>query len=239
MNIQPVKRRAPLSADIAKQLHDSILSGTFKPGDQLPGQRELAESFGASISSVREAVSVLTAIGLLDVRPGKGTTVVGMTDLDSPFDGWLGLADSPTAIDDLLEARRLMETFIVAKAASHITEEQKANLGKLLEVMHQSVSDPDAYLEADMTLHQFIADVAQNSVLTRMMKIIRVPLKWQLRNSNHRHLETHGNLTMSYETHERLVQAILDGDSAKAVASINEMVDRATSFLADNQREEQ
>jgi DNA-binding FadR family transcriptional regulator len=236
VDIQRLKRRTPLSADIAKQLHDTILSGKFKPGDLLPGQRDLAESFGASIASVREAISVLTAIGLLDVRPGRGTTVVGMTDLDSPFDGWLGLADSQTAINDLLEVRRLLETFIAKKAAERVTEEQKTRLNTLLEAMQDAINAPDAYLRADMALHQFIADLAGNMVLTRMMKIIRVPLMWQLRNSNLRHLEKYGNLKISFETHERLVHALIEGNGRKAVASINEMVDRAATLLTDNQQ---
>lgn len=239
MDIQRVKRRAPLSSDIAKQLHDSIVSGVFSPGDQLPGQRELADSFGASMASIREAISVLTAIGLLDVRPGKGTTVVGMGSVDSPFDGWLGLADSPEAITDLLEVRRVLETFTVTRAARSIDEAQLARLRALSQAMRDSVDDPDRYLEADVAFHQYLAEMAENRVLARMMKIIRAPLKWQLKSSNREHLERHGNLLRSFEAHEGLVQAIGDRDVEGAVARVNEMVDRARSFLnpgSENER---
>lgn len=240
MEIQRLKRRLPLSADIAKQLHDSIVSGAFSPGDQLPGQRELATSFGASMASIREAISVLTAIGLLDVRPGKGTTVVGMTESDSPFHGWLGLADSPDAISDLLEVRRLLETFVVTKAANAAAHEvasaQRSRLQELASAMRDTVDDPDAYLEADLAFHEYLAELSGNRVLWRMMKIIRSPLKWQLQNSNREHLQRHGNLLMSFEAHARLAQAISEGDSEEAVARVDEMVDRAYAFLVTDRK---
>ena len=90
LEIQPLPKRHSLGADIAKQLQDMIYEGSFKPGDTLPGQRDLATQFGASLASVREAISVLAAAGLVDAQAGRGTTVLGVTDNPSSFAGWLG-----------------------------------------------------------------------------------------------------------------------------------------------------
>ncbi|HCE65027.1 MAG TPA: GntR family transcriptional regulator, partial [Deinococcus radiodurans] len=63
--IRPLQKRRSIGADIAEKLQQLINDGTFKPGDRLPGQRELAQQFGTSLAGVREAISVLSAAGLV------------------------------------------------------------------------------------------------------------------------------------------------------------------------------
>lgn len=91
--IQPLPRHDSLSVEIAKKLHDMILDGTLLPGSFLPGQRDLAKQFGASMASVRGAISALDAAGLIKVSPGKSTIICSLKDTNSIFDGWLGVAE--------------------------------------------------------------------------------------------------------------------------------------------------
>lgn len=233
MNIRPFTSRHSVATDIARQLHDLILSGELRPGDRLPGQRELAARFGASMTCVREAISALASAGLVDVRPGRGTIVQGLGSARPQFDGWLGPASEEEDLLELLEARRLVESYIVQRVARLASPQQKTRLRELLADMKKAVQDPEAYLAADIAFHQALADMAGNRVLARMMRAIRAPMRRQLYESNLRHMVRRGDMMESYITHEQLVEGVERGDSNHAVKCINEMVDRAGRLLQE------
>jgi len=65
-------RRSRSFDDVLEQLREAILSGRIRPGDRLPGERQLCESFGVGRPTLREALRSLEATGLIEVRPGKG-----------------------------------------------------------------------------------------------------------------------------------------------------------------------
>src|SRR5438270_396880 len=65
-------RRTRSFDDVLDQLREAILSGRIRPGDRLPGERQLCESFGVGRPTLREALRSLEATGLIEVRPGKG-----------------------------------------------------------------------------------------------------------------------------------------------------------------------
>ncbi|AFZ68677.1 FadR/GntR family transcriptional regulator [Deinococcus peraridilitoris] len=227
--IRPLQRRPSVGADITAQLQRLIQDGTYPPGSTLPSQRELARRFGASVPSVREALSVLVASGVLDSRTGHGTTVRTLTSAAPGFDGWLGLASSETELQDLLETRRLLEQFTVRAASQRVTPEYRRELYSILEDMQLALNDPARYVEADMRLHMTIADMAGNRVVSRLMRIIQAPLLRQLR-GNVENLYRNGQLHQSLEDHRIMLDALCQGDPRTAFASIDKMLDRADRF---------
>ena len=70
-------------ADVLEQLREAILSGRIRPGDRLPGERQLCESFGVGRPTLREALRSLEAIGMIEVRPGKGGGSYAVTPSES------------------------------------------------------------------------------------------------------------------------------------------------------------
>jgi len=74
LGFRPIKTRK-IYEEIVEQLKDMLSRGELRPGDRLPSEREMAESLGVSRASVREALTALEAIGILDIRPGEGTYV--------------------------------------------------------------------------------------------------------------------------------------------------------------------
>ena len=74
MGFKPIKTRR-IYEEIVDQLKMMIIQGNLKPGDKLPSERELSEQLGVSRSSVREALSALEAMSILDIRSGEGTFV--------------------------------------------------------------------------------------------------------------------------------------------------------------------
>src|SRR2546430_11203552 len=103
-----------------------IAEGRLKSGDQLPPERDLAEKFVVSRTSVREALRALESLGLVEIRPGEGTFIreVSVEALIERLA--LGMASQRGAIADLFESRRLLEPAIAALATGRATPEERS-----------------------------------------------------------------------------------------------------------------
>lgn len=221
--IQPLQRRISVGANIAARLQTLIQDGTFKPGERLPVQRELARQFGTSLAGVREAISVLNAAGLVEATPGRGTIVRSATEGGDSFDGWLGMAADDQELVELVEAREMLEAFTIRRAALYATTEQIQELRDALDEMRHHLNDLEAYVQADMHFHLLIAQIAGNRIVTRLMRVIQRPLAENLR-SNVQQLSKTGKLPQSFATHERIVEGIEKRDAKYAQQAFAEML---------------
>lgn len=131
---------------------EAILEQVYEGGSLLT-EGEIAEAVGCSRTPVREALLRLAAEDLVRLYPKKGALVLPMSARD---------------VDDVLEARELVEGFAAARAWRH-RERLVAELAPLLEQMreHAAADDPRALMAADRTFHEHIVEAAGNSVLTR------------------------------------------------------------------------
>ena len=227
--IRPLQKRRSIGADIAEKLQRLINDGTFKPGDRLPGQRELAQQFGTSLAGVREAISVLSAAGLVDARPGRGTVVRSVGGAVPTFDGWLGAVGDEQEFEELMQARRMLEAFTIAQAVARATPAQVSDLRGAVEAMRAVMGSAGAYAEADMQLHLLLSEVAGNRVVTRLMRAIQRPLMEQLRRSI-AHLQATGQLADNLATHERIVDGIERGDREEAQRGFDDMLAISLAF---------
>src|SRR5881396_1311475 len=117
MEVAPIKSTR-IYEEIVRQVKQMIAEGRLKSGDRLPPERDLAEKFVVSRSSVREALRALESLGLVEIRPGEGTFVreVSVESLIEPLA--LMMVSQRGALAELFEARRLLEPGIAALAAS-------------------------------------------------------------------------------------------------------------------------
>lgn len=235
----PLKSRSSLGSDIALALQKRIRDGTWKPGDVLPGQRELALQFGASLASVREAVSVLSAAGLLEAKPGRGTIVRSVGDAAPEFEGWLGVLGSGQEAAELVEARKLLEQHSVQQAALKASSEDAEKLYGLLAQMHKAVRDHDApaYAEGDIAFHIGIAEIAGNRVIVRLMKSMHTAL-YQLFREGVRRAFLDGHIQTHLEMHRALTETIIAHDQAGALTVLLQMLDGSSpeyiAFVAED-----
>jgi GntR family transcriptional regulator, transcriptional repressor for pyruvate dehydrogenase complex len=199
-----------------------IYEGAFKPGDTMPGQRDLATQFGASLASVREAIGVLTAAGLVDAQPGRGTVVLGVNDSDSSFAGWLGMVANESELEEFVETRQLLEHFLFVRAAQRSTVNQHQILRQALAKMRAAFHDVDAYAQADQEFHFAIGEVAGNRVLSRLMRAVYLSLERQ-RMKLFAQLFEAGKVEESYAYHERMVDAIERRDAKTAMREFDSM----------------
>jgi len=219
--------RPTLSASIVGQLRDLVLRGELKPGEQLPGHRDLAQAFRVSVPSVREAISALVTAGVLEAEPGRGTYVSRTLRPDLASPAVLGTPDHHDELDELVEARWGLECLLAVLAAQRATPERVAAMRRSAAVMRDHVTDPERYLEADVELHLQIALAAQNRVLQRAMHAIRALLKRAFRTTLDHDLARGVDVVKaSVALHERIIDAIEAHDPAAAEAAMDVLISR-------------
>src|SRR5919108_336556 len=139
VSIAPIKSTR-IYEEIVRQVKQMIAEGRLKSGDRLPPERDLAEMFVVSRTSVREALRALESLGLLEIRAGEGTFVreVSVESLIEPLA--LVMASQREAIAELFEARRLLEPGIAALAASRATPEEVSEMERILEDQAKAIA---------------------------------------------------------------------------------------------------
>src|SRR2546427_9450483 len=139
MSIAPIKSTR-IYQEIVRQVKAMIAEGRLKSGDQLPPERDRAEKFVVSRTSVREALRALESLGLVEIRPGEGTFVreVSVEALIEPLA--MVMFSQREAIGELFEARRLLEPAIAALAARRATPEEIHEMERILEEQAREIA---------------------------------------------------------------------------------------------------
>ncbi|MDX2974479.1 FCD domain-containing protein [Kribbella solani] len=152
--------------DVAiEKIKAMILDGRLKPGDKLPREADLAEQLGISRSPLREAVSVLSMLRILDVRRGDGTYVTSLTpDLLLETMSFIIDFHQDSSILDLFEVRRALEPMAAEKAALVMSDADAADLLALTDAVDAGSPVGDVVAN-DLEFHHRIATAAGNPVL--------------------------------------------------------------------------
>ena len=152
---------------VTRQIEALILDGVLRPGDRLPGERELAERFGVSRPILAEALDGLAARGLIRARHGGGTyvaDVIGEVFREPVIDL---IRREPRGQADYLEYRREMDAVAAGLAAERATEADRALLRRLMQALDEAhaASDPAREAALDVEFHMAVSDCAHNVVL--------------------------------------------------------------------------
>ncbi|MEA3375762.1 MAG: FadR/GntR family transcriptional regulator [Chloroflexota bacterium] len=162
---------------LVDELRHMILSGEVRPGDFLPSRKELAAHFGVGLSTVHEAVQVLSAVGVLDSRPGKGTWVRSdaMDALLQPRAVRRRLGELEAR--EVYEARFVIEVALTELAAQRATRSDVERIWQALDSMEAAVNDDQRFVEADLAFHLAVAQAGSNELLEQFYHISRHLLK--------------------------------------------------------------
>lgn len=211
MELSPIKSTR-IYQEIVRQVKGMIAEGRLKSGDQLPPERDLAEKFVVSRTSVREALRALESLGLVEIRPGEGTFVreVSIETLIEPLA--LIMVSQREAIGELFEARRLLEPTIAALAAARATPEEIHEMERILEQQAKEIAAGKTGLAEDAAFHAAIGAAAHNRAITRIAHAV-MDLLTQSREES---LNTPGRPNRSHEDHRRIVAAISARDDEGA-----------------------
>ena len=236
MSVRPI-RRENVPASIASDLRRRILEGDLPPGSQMPGHRGLAAAYSVSVGSVREALSMLISAGLVETRAGRGTFVaVGGARPFPEHSAAPGVAGTGATleraeVEQLVEAREVIEVALAAMAARRRDPDAIARLRACAARMQDASASPAAYSEADVEFHLALADAAGNRYLLRSMLAIRSLLKQDMELGAEAAIRRFGDLGVSVESHAALVDAIEAGDPELAAKVATTIVRRNRDFV--------
>ena len=203
MDLEPVKS-IRIYEDIVRQVKALIGDGRLTSGDRLPPERELAERFRVSRTSVREALRSLQSRGLIEIRAGEGAFVcdVSVEALIEPLA--LVILPHREAVRELFEARTLLEPAIAALAARRASREEIAEMDRILIEQAREVASGRTGMAQDSALHAAIANAAHNRAIVRIVNAL-VDLLGQSREES---LLIRGRPRRSHQDHRRILGAI-------------------------------
>ena len=200
---------------IAELIQGYIAEHQLQPGDRLPTELELGEQFGVSRNIVRDAVKVLTPLGLLRTRRGSGIYVgqaatlpqLPMLDPSSPV--------QPENMRELFEFRRFQEMQTAALAAQRITVAELKVLEQWLTTNREAAKseDRDTFLSSDDAFHRGIALAAHNMFYIQSVTTVLQLQRWAV------HMITGGapgSSLAAVNQHEAIFEAIRDGEPERA-----------------------
>src|SRR4051812_33090164 len=198
-------------------LRASIQAGELPPGSRLPTEAQLSAEMGISRSGVREAVKVLEAARVLDVRRGDGTYVTSLAPR-LLLEG-VGLAVELLHGDTLLEVmevRRLLEPVATGVAALRISDAGLAELEKILDDMRRAADDAELLIGYDAAFHRTVIAATGNETLTSLLEGLSGQT---LRARVWRGLIEGGSSHITLSEHEAIFRALRDRDPLLAQAS--------------------
>lgn len=167
-------RRDRLYEQVTEQLQDLIVTESLRPGDKLPGERELAERLGVSRTVVREAIRVLSVRGLVKVKPGCGTYIQEPSPKDAaaPIELFLKLRRCSDSFNNLYEIRRTIEVEIAGLAAERATKDDYTAMEAAIEEMVAHLDSPQEFIQHDLAFHAALAAATHNELFSVLLSAV-------------------------------------------------------------------
>jgi DNA-binding FadR family transcriptional regulator len=211
-NLKPVSR-VTLGEQVAQQLARQISEGRWRPGDKLPSESELCATLRIGRSTLREAMKSLAFVGLVQMRPGEGTYVLDGTRLLIDRLRAHGTLKTEKELQDVGEARLILETELAALAAERLQPADLENLEEILEQMKQSLGEEGGeYAALDVDFHLAVAKCSKNQMLHELLMPIRGILQEFIAKSQ----ELPGIKHEAHEHHAKILAALRQRNPEKA-----------------------
>lgn len=229
-----------LSSAVARQVELLILRGILRPGERLPAERELAERLGVSRPSLREALEMLEAKGLVVTRPGAGAFVAEV--LGNAFSPALVelFASHDEAVQDYIAFRRDLEGLAAERAArvgSDTDLEVIATILSKMEAAHPK-RDPSDEAALDAQFHMSIIEASHNVIMLHMMRSMFDLLRQGVFYNRQVMFRNRMTRDMLLDQHRAINRAIQARDPAGARAAIGAHMDYVEQALLEQARAE-
>jgi GntR family transcriptional regulator, transcriptional repressor for pyruvate dehydrogenase complex len=166
-------------ASVTRRLEEALLDGSFPANAKLPSERELADRYGVSRNTVREAIQQLGARGLVHIRARSGVFVSDQLRTGAPSPWGQLIADSPARREDILEFRRVLEGATAYFAALRGTDEDIGRIRGALARLDQARREGDLSGESriDVELHEAIAQASRNSMFLHLHSSVTMMMR--------------------------------------------------------------
>lgn len=220
-----------ISHEVYNQIRNNIKDGMWPAGSKIPSENELANQFGVSRVSVRNAVNILSGQGILESRHGEGTFVSDLS-IDSYFRALVPLLTVNAGnLVAVYEFRKILEVGNVRLLFRNLKETDVSDLENNYSEMLSAQDDIEKFVNLDYQFHQLIADKTGNPVCGSMHEILRKALlPFQLR------VQTAFGTKGGSKYHRLVLDAITRGKEDEAVALMTEHMEMTIRNIRTNRQ---
>jgi len=212
------------SSFIADQLLRMINSGRYKAGSKLPSERIITEQMGISRPSLREAISALQIVGILESRPGDGTYVCAHVATDERMRRALDVLEECDSPFENMQARKALEIGAVRLAVKVASDADLAALRNAWEekCIRGRRGDIEDYLRYGKEFHLAIARATKNRIIEaiteKLLDMVIQPLWINMRRDYF--LTDNSRIEQMLDIHERILEALCARDTDRAIREI-------------------
>lgn len=237
LKLDKVNRGPHLSTLVASSISREIAQGRLRPGDQLPTEQQLAQTFGVSRNVVREAIARLRSEGRIWSQQGRGAFVadeLNATVLTIDFE----TLQQASAFQSLFELRGILEVQAAALAAKRRTEDDLLAMKSALATMQAAPYGSVMWLKTDLEFHKTVAAATDNVYMVQFLMFVSEKVRESiLASGNQQRSEDLAAVTLG--EHRRILDAIEAGDAEEAQEAMRAHLHGAASRvgLADVQSE--
>lgn len=213
-------RGEALQEAIQERIKQLILTQQLGAGAPLPPEGELARAFGVSRNAVREAIKVLQTLGIVETRHGQGT-FVGDLSLTALVEGLsfrvrADVGQELRTLLDLVEVREALESALVARVATVISEAELAPLRTLVASMQEHQASDDLFTADDRAFHEALYLPLHNQLMVQLLRAF-----WDVFHlTRSALLGTPTAMTTTIEAHRQIVEALEHHDAPAAAQAM-------------------
>ncbi len=219
-------RRSKVYEEVARRL-EQFIAERMKPGDMLPPERELAEKFSVSRSSIRDAIRRLELVGMVEPRQGSGTVVreVSADAIINPLTSVL--VQKRKLVVELLDVRKMLEPPLAARAATHASAADVAEMEDILRRQDEKQRRGENAIDEDNEFHYAISMASDNTVVLKVLDV----LMDLLRETRERSLQVEGRPQKSIAGHRRILSAIKRHDAVAAELAMRRHIEEVSEIV--------
>jgi DNA-binding FadR family transcriptional regulator len=225
-------RLRALTGDIT----DLILERGLLPGDAMPTEQELIAELGVGRNTLREALKVLQAQGVVEIRHGFGMFVaaenlVALAD-SLTFRGQMSLRHKGHEANELVDVRQALEAGLVGSAIIAMTDDQLEKLEDVVRAMESLAAAGEVFIEQDKDFHRLLFEPLNNQLLSNLLGVF-----WEVYRSIHRgigtQVPTNATLIETAQSHRELLEAVRNEDQTLASDLLGRHFDGIRDRLAN------
>ena len=228
--------KTTLVEQVMNQIKSLIASDEYKPGDKIPTEQELAETFDVGRSSIREAIKIFNYLGVLKSIAGKGTFIQERSKISKEALTW-SLLLGHDELDQMVDLRGSLELWSIFNLSGIMkndlekAKEIRQNLQQIIENMKEGVKNNDrlALIEADFQFHQIIIQGCGNDIINSLFDTLRAFMYDEIRRSQLDYVD----LSKIPAEHTVLLQDLISGDIGQIRMSFTEHLEN-TKFRIKN-----
>jgi GntR family transcriptional repressor for pyruvate dehydrogenase complex len=223
--------RKRFSDEIVEQMISLIKDGRLKPGDSLPSEREIAQKMGVSRPPLREALKTLECLGFIEVKQRRKSIVKSVADFSFQNPLAKVIQGDNVMVVQLLEVRKILESWAAAEASRLATEENIQALEAVYQELERDFQNDELGVDADVRFHLSIYQATQNTVLSHIASTLLALLHQAQRVTRQVMFAENFNKERLLQQHAAILAALRERNPEKAKEAILTHLDYAENYF--------